>query len=841
MTSGIWGAARRVTQGARIAFGCVLAATLWLSVTAALGQDTAPTDQEDSSPVESSPSQNAAIPMEDIPAQSELTITQLQDLLRANDASAALADLRNEVVGVQRTLELGLLRIRNALDSGAGISSLDDLSSQMRGPKRAVEALNVQLDQTLDGLRVALEQLEQSGAVWRATRDQIQDVTDAESMQQRVRATLAEIDDARRQLEASRQEALTLRDQLIDPKATLDRRLKDIEAEIERRRASIFRRDQLPLWSARLARSIEADAQGDGPMALRERLSLLTEYLHEHLWLLGLQFTVFLGLAIGLRSLRTLAQKRADESYDLRIASRVLELPTSMALVIALILTTLLHPLAPRLLYELAFMLVALPAGVIVYRLIPPRAHPLLLALLATFVLDAFRAIVDELPNLERLVFLTQLVGSLGFLSWLHGSGRLRAGEPDSQHQPVLRLLQLTARAFFVLLTFSLLADVIGLGDLAELVGGGALRSAYAAIFGYALLKVCQSLVAYALVIWPLRRLKMVQRHRKLVRRRLESGLALLVAGLWLYVTVKHFGLELNLGAAASTALGAQFAIGEITISLADVAVFVITIWLTFVLARLLDFVLSEEIFPRVRMARGVPYAISSLARYSLITFGCLFAAVAAGIELSKLTIVAGGLGVGIGFGLQNVVSNFVSGLILLFERQVRVGDQVDLETLTGRVRQIGFRASMVRTSDGADVIVPNSKLISEEVVNWTGFDRERRIELPIVVEAGTDARRVIEVLLSVARAHPSIIVDPPPQALLLTLGASTDEFVLRAWLDGFTDHVETRSELAIALQTALAEAGINAPLRVPERSDGQEPPVGGDVTRPPKDPVETP
>ena len=209
-----------------------MATALWLSVTAALGQDTAPADQAGSNPIESSPPQSAAIPMEDIPAQSELTITQLQDLLRANDARAALADLQNEVVGVQRTLELGLLRSGNALDSGASLSSLDDLSSQMRGPRQAAEALNVQLDKKLDGLSVALEQVEQSGAVWLATRDQIQDVTDAASMQQRVSATLAEIDDARRQLEASRQEALTLRDQLIDPKATLDRGLKDIEAEI---------------------------------------------------------------------------------------------------------------------------------------------------------------------------------------------------------------------------------------------------------------------------------------------------------------------------------------------------------------------------------------------------------------------------------------------------------------------------------------------------------------------------------------------------------------------------------------------------------------------------------
>lgn len=130
-----------------------------------------------------------------------------------------------------------------------------------------------------------------------------------------------------------------------------------------------------------------------------------------------------------------------------------------------------------------------------------------------------------------------------------------------------------------------------------------------------------------------------------------------------------------------------------------------------------------------------MPYAISTLTRYTLIVFGFMFALAAAGIELTKLTIVAGGLSVGIGFGMQNVFNNFVSGLILLFEQPLKVGDDIQVGGASGEIRHIGIRASRVRADDGAEVIVPNSKLISENVTNFTFRDRRRRMEINVAVK----------------------------------------------------------------------------------------------------------
>nr|MDJ0981888.1 mechanosensitive ion channel [Kiloniellales bacterium] len=204
----------------------------------------------------------------------------------------------------------------------------------------------------------------------------------------------------------------------------------------------------------------------------------------------------------------------------------------------------------------------------------------------------------------------------------------------------------------------------------------------------------------------------------------------------------------------------------------------------------------------------------STLTRYTVIVLGFLIALAAAGIELSKVAIVAGGLSVGIGFGLQTVVSNFVSGLILLFERPLKVGDDIQLGGLTGEIRRIGIRASSLRTDDGAEVILPNSKLISEAVTNWTFKHRRRRIEVSLKLNASIDADQVVEALLDVAREHPSILPHPAPRASLIKFDVSGLEFVLGTWISEFRDEVAVRSELNGAIQRKFAEAGIIEPLR---------------------------
>jgi len=185
---------------------------------------------------------------------------------------------------------------------------------------------------------------------------------------------------------------------------------------------------------------------------------------------------------------------------------------------------------------------------------------------------------------------------------------------------------------------------------------------------------------------------------------------------------------------------------------------------------------------------------------------------VQAGVDLSKFSLLAGALGVGIGFGLQNVVNNFVSGLILLFERPVQTGDQIQVGDVAGEVKRIGIRSSTVRTGEGADVIVPNATLISDRVVNWTFSDRLRRVDLAVRVGYGSDAVKVLALLLETARANPDVLSLPEPAALFSGFADSSLSFQLQVWcrieLGG-----AVRSALGVALLGALRSAGIEIPF----------------------------
>jgi small-conductance mechanosensitive channel len=212
-------------------------------------------------------------------------------------------------------------------------------------------------------------------------------------------------------------------------------------------------------------------------------------------------------------------------------------------------------------------------------------------------------------------------------------------------------------------------------------------------------------------------------------------------------------------------------------------------------------------------LARGVGNSIATLSYYALLVLGMVLAVSATGVKSSQLALVVGALGVGIGFGLQNVVNNFVSGLILMFERPVQPGDVVDVGTTSGRVWNIGMRATTIRTFEGADVVVPNGALISNNLTNWTLLDRSRRMEISVGVAYGSKPAVVLDLLRTTARGTPGVSQAPAAEALFIGFGANSLDFSVRAWTADFDSWVNIRSDLVTRIHTALGEAGIEIPF----------------------------
>jgi small-conductance mechanosensitive channel len=186
------------------------------------------------------------------------------------------------------------------------------------------------------------------------------------------------------------------------------------------------------------------------------------------------------------------------------------------------------------------------------------------------------------------------------------------------------------------------------------------------------------------------------------------------------------------------------------------------------------------------------------------------------GFEFTQLTIILSALGVGIGFGLQGVVNNFVSGLILLFERPVRVGDYIEFGGNWAEIKGIGLRATTVQTFDQADVIIPNADLVTNQVTNWTLSNRRVRLIVPVGVAYGSDVPLVMETLIACAKANSMVAKTPPPQVLFLSFGESSLDFELRVWVLDADDRLKVRSELHQEIDWSFREAGIE--IAFPQR-----------------------
>lgn len=216
----------------------------------------------------------------------------------------------------------------------------------------------------------------------------------------------------------------------------------------------------------------------------------------------------------------------------------------------------------------------------------------------------------------------------------------------------------------------------------------------------------------------------------------------------------------------------------------------------------------------RRRLDPSARHAAGALARYAILVIGVLAIVQTAGIDLTTFNVLAGAVGIGIGFGLQTVVSNFISGLIIMFERPIKIGDRIVVGGVEGNVMEIGARATTVLDNNNIAVIVPNSKFITEEVVNWKYNDARVRFRIPVSVAYGSDARRVEQLLLEVAAACSDVLDDPAPGVCFLEFGDNGLHFELRAWSDSLVDRKgRLTSQLNFAIYDRFREAGIEFPF----------------------------
>lgn len=266
--------------------------------------------------------------------------------------------------------------------------------------------------------------------------------------------------------------------------------------------------------------------------------------------------------------------------------------------------------------------------------------------------------------------------------------------------------------------------------------------------------------------------------------------------------------------------LATGITIGSVTISFTGILSGLLVFIIGYFVTRWFQGWLDDSVMARGRVDTGVRNSIRLAVGYAGIALAALVGISAAGIDLSNLALVAGALSLGIGFGLQNVVSNFVSGLILLAERPFKVGDWIVAGDVSGTVKKISVRATEIETFQRQSVILPNSNLINGAVGNWTHRNKLGRVEIKVGVAYGTDVKRVHAILLDIARNHPLVLKNPEPFVLFANFGLNALEFEIRVFLADILNGSSVQNDIRFAIMEAFEVEHIeipSAPRAAPE------------------------
>ena len=263
-------------------------------------------------------------------------------------------------------------------------------------------------------------------------------------------------------------------------------------------------------------------------------------------------------------------------------------------------------------------------------------------------------------------------------------------------------------------------------------------------------------------------------------------------------------------GEVAGTTL---FTVNETPITVVSLLVFAALLLAVVVLSRVLARAVTGRVTRRFRVDRGTESTIRRLLQYSLTAAGVIIAFQFIGVDFSTLAVVFGFLSVGIGFGLQNLTSNFVAGLILLFERPIRVGDRITVGDLEGDVMRINMRSTTVRSVRNIAIIVPNADFVSEEVINWSHGEPLVALWVDVGVSCDSDLDEVVAALEEVAAEHPSVLERPAPEVRLLSFGDSAWDMRLIAWIDDPQSNRPLTSQLNMAIVRKFREREIEIPF----------------------------
>lgn len=592
-----------------------------------------------------------------------------------------------------------------------------------------------------------------------------------------------------------------------------DETIKIIDERIKEMQSKLFRKDSPAIWFAFDSTSTVDTFKNKIIPSLENNYRMIKVYLGSRIPNFYYQMIFIILLILTFIFLKRKAKLTSINYRDLQeVRSALIVIrPAATAITLGLLISIFFYDNRPMPLSEFIIFLILFPIGTIIPTILRGNAKRYYFALAFLFVIGILHSYVFVYSGFNRLILLLET--SLLILV-LFGIRKQREGLNLPKKGFWIRAINLTLIIYITALFIAIISNITGHVNFAQELFRAIISSSVTAIITYIVTVTISSLILVITKEKTHQPFQVISRYQNFLKDRIRPLIEVFGFIFWVYLTMISFSVFEHFIKWLGLLMDKSWILGETEISLGGIISFLFVLIITFTLVRMVKVLFQDEFLKKSKIPRGVPEAISMTLRYVIIGFGFYLAISAAGVDLSKFSLIAGALGVGIGFGLQNIVANFIAGLVLSYERPIHVGDTIEVEQLMGNVTEIGVRSSKIKTFDGSEVIVPNGNLIANQVINWTLSDQRRRLTIPVRTSLEADPSQIIKLLKEIAAAHPNTLPNPEPMALFNGYGESSLDFTLYFWVY-FNVGLGTKSDVALEIYKQLKEKDIHVPIPV--------------------------
>ncbi len=763
------------------------------------------------------------VPVSDIPAEIEHFNARVKEIEKKIKPSQQVADLDTRFNKKKEYLANTKSKFDKVDLNKLNLRTSDNYKREWMGYKEILAWTRSKFNDRSQELQMIVEELNTQEKIWNKTLAAARKENVAGELISSSSEVLTSINKLKKDTKKQQVQVLKVYKSVTEEIEIVDEVIVLVEDQQKQLQAMIFVLDSPPLWASVDSTSSPAFLKKQIVLSINEHARIINVYLSANLKTLYCQvaFIILLLFLFYYLKRKTDFSGINEQNKDEHKALITFQRPISSALVLGILISMFFYSNRPLPLMELFMIIYMIPVAFLTQKLIEPKFKTMVYALLTLFVLTIIESYVYMYAFANRILLIIFAVVMLYALLIMYKN---KACFVNISKAWIIRAINLILMVFMVLIVFSTFGFISGSVDFSFNLLNSVIRSV---VFAVVLSITITTLISLLTILTrgsQGHHSDILSRYQTLLIKRLKPLIEFSGFVFWVYVTLAFFNIYNSIVEWIGMIMDASLTFEpNVEITVGEVFSFIIILVIAFVLARIIKVVFADNWVQQSKIPRGVPQAISMTLRYVIVGFGIYLALTAVKVDLNRFGLIAGALGVGIGFGLQGVVSNFIAGLILSYERPIRVGDTVEVNTLMGNVTEIGVRASKILTFDGSEVIVPNGNLISNQVINWTLSDQQRRLKIPVRTNLEADPRVVIKILREIATEHLNTLPNPAPMVLFEGYGNTSLDFTLLFWVP-FNVGLGTKSDVALQVYDALKEVGYDVPIplqRIHYTSDG--------------------